>query len=405
MSWQEFALGQVIHIKHGFAFKGEFFSDTGKYVVLTPGNFNEEGGFRIRPGKDRFYSGEIPENYVLNEGDLIVAMTEQGPGLLGSSALIPSGDQYLHNQRLGLIDRLDEAKLDRKFLYYLFNTKYVRGQISGSASGTKVRHTSPERIYRVKVRVPRVSEQARIASILSAYDDLIENSRRRIQLLVRAARLLYKEWFVHLRFPGHEHVKIKNGVPEGWEKKTAFDVMEVLSGGTPKTDVSDYWGGEIPFFTPKDATDSAYVFVTEKTLTETGLKNCNSALYRKDTVFITARGTVGNINLAAVPMAMNQSCYALVASAPLNQVFLFFALKESVEQFRSRAVGAVFDAIIRDTFKLIPFVVPEEKLVRLFTDYVEPILSQIHALMNQTQKLAQARDLLLPRLMNGEVQV
>jgi type I restriction enzyme S subunit len=253
--------------------------------------------------------------------------------------------------------------------------------------------------------VPSLQTQQRIASVLSAYDDLIENNRRRIQLLEQAARLLYKEWFVHLRFPGHEHVKVKNGVPEGWAKKTAFDVMDVLSGGTPKTGVSDYWDGEIPFFTPKDATDSAYVFVTEKTLTETGLKNCNSALYPKDTVFITARGTVGNINLAAVPMAMNQSCYALIAKPPLNQIFLYFALKEGVEQFRSRAVGAVFDAITRDTFKLIPFVVPDEKLVRLFADYAEPILSQIHALMNQTQKLAQARDLLLPQLMNGEITV
>src|SRR5687768_10540280 len=119
MSWSELALGEAIHVKHGFAFKGEFFSDTGKYVVLTPGNFHEEGGFRIRPGKDRFYSANIPEDYVLEEGDLIVAMTEQAPGLLGSSALIPSSDQYLHNQRLGLIDELDETKLEKKFLFYL----------------------------------------------------------------------------------------------------------------------------------------------------------------------------------------------------------------------------------------------------------------------------------------------
>ncbi len=405
MRWQEFTLGQAIHVKHGFAFKGEFFSDTGKYVVLTPGNFNEEGGFRIRPGKDRFYSGDIPENYVLNEGDLIVAMTEQGPGLLGSSALISSGDQYLHNQRLGLVDELDETKLDKKFLYYLFNTKSVRGQISGSASGTKVRHTAPERIYRVNVRVPQVSEQARIASILSAYDDLIENNRRRLQLLEQAARLLYKEWFVHLRFPGHEHVKIKNGAPEGWEKKTAFDVMDVLSGGTPKTQVPGYWDGGIPFYTPKDASDYAYVSSTEKTLSEEGLRNCNSKLYPKDTVFITARGTVGKINLAQTAMTMNQSCYALVAKPPINQYYLYFALVDGVEQFRSRAVGAVFDAIIRDTFKQIPFVVPDSKIIQTFTDHATPILRQIDILSTETRKLVQARDLLLPRLMNAEIAV
>src|SRR5450759_3920355 len=107
MSWSELSLGEALHIKHGFAFKSKFFSGIGKYVVLTPGNFNEEGGFRLRLEKDRFYSGDISDGYILEEGDLIIAMTEQGPGLLGSPAIIPIGDKYLHNQRLGLIDRLD----------------------------------------------------------------------------------------------------------------------------------------------------------------------------------------------------------------------------------------------------------------------------------------------------------
>jgi type I restriction enzyme S subunit len=250
MKFREMELGEALHIKHGYAFKGQFFSDAGTHIVLTPGNFNEEGGFRLRPGKDRYYSGSIPEDFILGEGDLIVAMTEQGPGLLGSSAIIPEDGHYLHNQRLGLVNHLDESLLEKRFLYYLFNTRPVRGQIIGSASGTKVRHTAPERIYRVKVRVPDVLFQGKIASILSAYDDLIENNRRRMQLLEQAARLLYKEWFVHLRFPGHEHVKIKNGVPEGWESKRFTDVIDVLSGGTPKTAKPEYWDGAIPWFIP-----------------------------------------------------------------------------------------------------------------------------------------------------------
>ena len=194
-------------------------------------------------------------------------------------------------------------------------------------------------------------------------------------------------------------------MPEGWEKKTAFDSMDILSGGTPKTKIPDYWDGGIPFFTPKDSTDYAYVSSTEKTLTETGLKNCNSKLYPKDTLFITARGTVGKINLAQTPMAMNQSCYALVGKAPINQYYLYFALIEGIGQFRSRAVGAVFDAIIRDTFKLIPFIVPDLKIIQAFTEYVKPILRQIDTLSTKNQRLIEARDLLLPKLMNGEVAV
>jgi type I restriction enzyme S subunit len=262
-----------------------------------------------------------------------------------------------------------------------------------------------EIIGRISFRLPDKAIQFKIASILSAYDDLIENNRRRIQLLEQAGRLLYKEWFVHLRFPGHEHVKIKDGVPDGWEKKTAFDVMDILSGGTPKTSIRDYWGGDIPFFTPKDATDYAYAFNTEKRLTEEGLRNCNSRLYSKDTVFITARGTVGKINLAQTSMAINQSCYALVAKHPINQYYLYFTLIAGVEQFRSRAVGAVFDAIIRETFKLIPFIVPDDKIINSFTEHVAPIIRQIDVLSTETRKLIQARDLLLPRLMNDEIKI
>ncbi len=404
MSWHEIRLGDAIKVKHGFAFKSQYFSDTGEFVVLTPGNFNEAGGFRVRAGKDRFYVGDIPEGYVLKEGDLIVAMTEQGPGLLGSSALVPESGKYLHNQRLGLIQNTKSRILDKNFLYYLFNTREVRGQISASASGTKVRHTAPERIYRVKIIVPGIKKQRRIVSILSSYDDLIEINRRRIQLLKKAARLLYKEWFIHLRFPGHEYVQVKDGVHKGWERKSALDVMDVMSGGTPKVGVPDYWGGEIPFFTSKDTTDYPYVFGTERTITEEGLRNCNSRLYPKDTIFITARGTVGKINLAQTNMAMNQSCYALVAKPPLDQEFLYFALEENIDQFRSRAVGAIFDAIIRDTFKLIPFLVPDSRSIKRFGGVISPTLKQIDILSTQLRKLVKARSIILPRLICGKME-
>jgi type I restriction enzyme S subunit len=234
---------------------------------------------------------------------------------------------------------------------------------------------------------------------------LIENNRRRMALLEEVARQLYREWFVRLRFPGHEHIRITNGVPKGWEKTNALQAMDVLSGGTPKTTVSDYWDGDIPFYTPKDASETYYVFNTERSLTEVGLKNCNSRLYAPDTVFISARGTVGKLNLASRPMAMSQSCYALVGKGHVSQIFLFCALKEAIEHFKQHAVGAVFDAIVVDTFKLIPFLVPDEKNVRLFEEAVEPMFRQVTNLMAQNKNLRVARDLLLPRLMSGEITV
>lgn len=405
MSWNDVVLGSAIHIKHGFAFKGDFFVDQGDYIVLTPGNFYESGGFKSRAEKDRAYAGDIPESYILNEGDLIVAMTEQGEGLLGSTALVPQSNRFLHNQRLGLIDEVDETIFDRRFLYLLLNTRSVRAQISGSATGTKVRHTAPERIYRVRATVPNVSTQSAIAGAVLAYDALIDNNRRRMALLEDSARQLYREWFVRLRFPGHEHTPIVDGVPQGWERRTAFDSMQVLSGGTPKTSISDYWDGETPFFTPKDAVDGIWVSSCERSLTELGIKNCNSKLYPRETVFITARGTVGKLNMAQTPMAMSQSCYALVAKDHLSQRFIYSAMKEGVEALRQQAVGAVFDAIVVDTFKRIHLTIPTATVLRLFDEAVEAVFAQVENLASQNQKLRQARDLLLPRLMNGELAV
>lgn len=298
-----------------------------------------------------------------------------------------------------------EEKLRSRFLFYFLGLRQSVEWLERNAVGTTMLNLNTNILGNLKVPLLAPKKQDEIIAVLSAYDDLIENNRRRIHLLEQAARLLYKEWFVRLRFPGHEHAQIRDGVPEGWERKTAFEVMDVLSGGTPKTTNSSYWDGDIPFFTPKDATDFAYTHDTEKSITEAGLKNCNSNLYPKDTVFITARGTVGKINLAQRPMAMNQSCYALVARPPLNQQFLYFALVNGVEQFRSRAVGSVFDAIVRDTFKQIPFVVPDEKLITAFMEHISPMLAQIDNLSGQVRKLRKARDLLLPKLMNGEVAV
>ena len=382
--------------------QNEFF-DSGYCLFLSATNVTRNG---FEFSKCQFITEQKDE--MLRKGKLQredVVLTTRGT--IGNVAHFNASVTFEHlriNSGMVIL-RCNGEKILPTYLYHFLRSPSFHDQVNSLRSGVAQPQLPIRDMKRVKMPLPHLPKQQRIASILSAYDDLIENNRRRIQLLEQAARLLYKEWFVHFRFPGHEHVKIIDGVPEGWEKKTAFEAMDVLSGGTPKTKIPDYWDGEIPFFTPKDATDYAYVFSTEKTLTEDGLRNCNSKLYPKDTVFVTARGTVGKINLSQTKMAMNQSCYALVAKPPINQHYLYFALVEGVEQFRSRAVGAVFDAIIRDTFKLIPFLVPDHNFIKMFSDYVSPILRQIDVLSSEMRRLTQARDLLLPRLMNGEITV
>ena len=168
--WEKQALGDKIKIKHGFAFKSEYFSEEGKYVLLTPGNFYEQGGFRDRGAKQKFYIGEIPQDYVLKEGDLLVAMTEQAPGLLGSPIIVPSSNKYLHNQRLGLIVKM--TKINNKYLFFLFNDRAIRGLIHLKATGTKVRHTSPTKIEELVVPIPPLDLQYQFAAIVEKVEAL-----------------------------------------------------------------------------------------------------------------------------------------------------------------------------------------------------------------------------------------
>lgn len=201
--WHDTTLGELMDISHGFAFKGEFFSEGGDTRLVTPGNFYEAGGFRDRGDKQKSYDGPVPERYVLEPGDVVVAMTEQAAGLLGSSGIVPSTGRWLHNQRIGRV-HIREGAADKRFIYYLFNTPAVRAHVSATATGAKVRHTAPERILSVCAAVPSPGVQARVGAVLAAFDELIAINTRRIELLEGLARLLYREWFVRFRFPGHE---------------------------------------------------------------------------------------------------------------------------------------------------------------------------------------------------------
>lgn len=169
--WIYLTLGTKISIKHGFPFQGEYFSNTGKYVLLTPGNFYEAGGYRDRGERQKYYIGEIPREYLLDKGDLLIAMTEQAPGLLGSPIIVPDSNKFLHNQRLGLIVH-KKNDMNNIFLFHLFNHCNIRKLIHSKASGTKVRHTSPTKIEEIKVSLPPLPLQTQFAAIVEKVESL-----------------------------------------------------------------------------------------------------------------------------------------------------------------------------------------------------------------------------------------
>lgn len=306
-------------------------------------------------------------------------------------------------QRTYIIESANEEELNIRYLCYALNQQLRLLKTMSSGSTTKF--LTVRMLDNLDIPLLGINIQTQIVNILSAYDDLIENNQKQIKLLEEAAQRLYKEWFVDLRFPGHENTKIVDGVPEGWNICPFSSKVDIMSGGTPKTSIPDYYNGRIPFYTPKDSDGAFFAYKTQMNITEGGLKNCNSRLYPPKTVIITARGTVGKTTILAVPMAMNQSWYALKMKENDAPYYLFFALNNEIKALQTMANGGVFNTIIGKTFDSINIQIPKDSLIYGFEETVRPFMEQIKNKLQANSKLVEARNRLLLKMMNGEVEV
>ena len=310
------------------------------------------------------------------------------------------------NQHVAII-RINKSVAVPQYIYYVINSgTYKNALLNLSETGATREALTKDDISHFKIPFPSLSEQQQIAEILSTYDDLIETNNQRIATLEQLAQQIYKEWFVRMRFPGWETTPFHYGIPDGWEEIQFSELVNILSGGTPSTTVTNYWNGDILFFTPKDANPNCiYVSDSDKKTTEQGLENCNSSLYEPNTVFITARGSVGKVNLNVYPMAMNQSCFALRGKNEIPQTYLFFATKASVETMKFIANGATFDAITIDSFSRFKVLKPTSELIRKFDEIVTPFFNEISCIMEMNTYLTKTRNLLLPRLISGKLTI
>ena len=391
MEVAKYKLKDIVKLLNGRAYLMPELQDSGKYRILRVGN--------LSGGNDSWYYSdmELDEDKYCSKGDLLYAWAcNFGPHIWNEEKVI------YHYHVWKLVE--DKQRVDRKYLYYylLHQTPFYLGGVNGA---TMV-HITKQNMENKTVFIPKsLLTQRRIASILSAYDNLIENNNKRIRMLEQMAENIYKEWFVRFRFPGHEKAEFENGLPKGWREEVASNVIDVMSGGTPKTEREDYYGGDIPFYTPKDADESIFVYSTITNITEEGLAHCNSQYYPVNTLMITARGTVGKLCLLAVPMAMNQSCFALKFKDSKNPYYLYYSIKNEVAKLKKMANGGVFDTIIVKTFDHIKIIVPLDIILVAFDEQVTPILGQIQKLQRQNSLLSRQRDLLLPRLMSGKLEV
>jgi type I restriction enzyme S subunit len=258
------------------------------------------------------------------------------------------------------------------------------------------------------IKKPDLATQERIVSILSAYDDLIENNRRRIALLEQAARLLYREWFVHFRFPGHETAEFVDGLPEGWEMRTFVDVCETIGGGTPSTKVSAYWDdGNVPWITPTDITrnDCLALLDGAKTITREGLAKSSAKMVPPNTILMTSRASGGFFAFGDKEVCTNQGFINIIPHDEMMRYYLLFNLLARVEEIRSHAGGSTYMEISKSKFRALSVVQPADQTLEYFDRTVRPILDQVRILKKSTVQLTAARDLLLPRLMDGRLPV
>ena len=308
----------------------------------------------------------------------------------------------------------DKKKVDSLFLYY--SLIYNKHKIEALGSGTTFKEVSGTTMRNVEITLPTLEEQKRIAGILSALDDKIELNRRINENLEQQAQALFKHWFVDFEFPNAEGKPYKSAggklvdselgaIPEKWNVGNYTDIIDIKGGGTPKTDIAEYWNGDILFFSPKDVPSSCYVLNTEKRITNVGLENCNSALYPKNTVFITARGTVGKVVMTGCDMAMNQTNYALLGKKGIGQYYVYNMTLLLVERLLKKANGAVFNAITTRDFSSERIAIPNNDIIDIFCEKTSPMYENILLNSIENKKLSVIRDTLLPKLMNGEITI
>ena len=402
--WKEVRLGDIAVIKGGKRLpKGKsLISEKTKHPYIRVQDLNNKRIIQLTSGFEYVddETFQTISRYIVDANDVIISIV----GTIGLVAIVDSTlDKANLTENCAKIVDLDG--IDNKYLYYFLVSHYGQNEIKKGTVGAVQAKLPLKNIQDILIPMPPISEQRAIVSNLICLDDKIELNNKMNVNLEAQAQAIFKSWFVEFEpFQNGEFVDSELGwIPKGWQVGKFTDIVNILGGGTPKTTNTDYWNGEIPFFTPKDV-KGVYTLTTEKYITTQGVEKCNSLLYPVNTVFITARGTVGKITLAGSEMAMNQSCYALQGKG-INQFFVYGMANKLVRSLRNKSNGAVFNAIVTRDFQTELVVVPSDEVISRYGDIVAPLFMRLLHNSKQNKTLITLRDALLPKLMSGEIEV
>ena len=388
-------LGDLLYIKQGYAFKSEKYVECSKYRLCTLGNFDSNNDFKFNDAKATYYSDDFPKEFLLNEGDLVLPLTEQTPGLFGNSAFIPntSDYQFVLNQRVGKVIAKDNA--DIVYLHYLLSTKLVRDQIEATASGTKQRNTSPDKIYDVDVWVPDIKLQNKIGVFFHNFELKVNNNKHICSELEEMAKTLYDYWFTQFDFHDSNgnpyrssggamewNSQLKRDVPKGWTITSLASLTDVLTG---KEDANfSVPNGKHKFFTcAKEAT------------------MCDEFAFSGNAVLIAGNGDF-NVKHYTGNFNAYQRTYVLIPYEEKYYAIMYIAAQKQIQAFKQGSNGSIVKFITKGDVENIPIIIPNNDV---YLDTLNRILRKIEHCERENDELIKLRDWLLPMLMNGQATV
>ena len=323
------------------------------------------------------------DKYILKPNDIVFARTG---GSTGRNYFYDGSDGVFVYAGFLIKFSIDPEKVNPKYVKYYCRSKQYNDWVQSFNTGSTRGNINAQTFGNMEIPLPERKQQDYLVSILEPIDEKIKNNKQVNDNLQQQAAALFSSLYdrtnTEVRFT---------------------DLIQILGGGTPKTGENTYWNGNIAFFTPKDV-GTPYTLITEKTITEEGLSHCNSRLYPVNTVFVTARGTVGKVGMSGVPMAMNQSCYALVGKET-HQLLVYFYTLKVVDRLKHKASGAVFDAITTRDFESEQIMKLSDDDAKAFLCIAEPMFQKVLNNCIENLRLSTLRDSLLPKLMSGEVDV
>ena len=397
-------LGKYCKIISGYAFKSNDLSEGTEIPVIKIGNISN-GNDVIIDSSTQYVSSDflsIDEKYHIKKGDVLISLTgshiNQPNSMVGRSCRNFSDTEFLLNQRAGKV--IPNENADKNYLYYLLNTESFKYSICNRAYGAANQaNVSPSDIENIKWNFPPLPTQQKIASILSAYDNLIQNYKKQIEALQTAASELYKEWFVRFRFPGWQNAKFENGIPEGWKVEKLFDVAKIIYGYPFNSDEFCDDNSLNPVVRIRDILDNHTDTYTSEFCDEKYWINPNEMLIGMDGIF--------HMTLWTGERALQNQRTVRVTSKikNLSNYYLYFSLYPQIKALEQMIVGTTVAHLGDKHLKKITILVPEDKILKMSYERFEPMMNRIYSLQQQITNLTQQRDLLLPRLMSDKLEV